>query len=105
MSTQQNPTFKVQLQRERSITTSFSTQYINSRVANVTFSVSIEGQAPVQQQFQIEMNQMHSIGLELVKGTLTMSPQSAISFTGYIETADGQFSIDDVIIGSFVSPR
>ena len=93
-----NPTYTVEFQDQPPLTTGFSTQYLDSRVARVTLSLSVNGQQPVQRPLEIEVGQEFPIGLEWLRGTLSMSEQAEISFTGLIQTEFGKFSINNAII-------
>lgn len=93
-----NPTYTVEFQDQPPLITGFSTQYLDSRVARVTLSLSVNGQQPVQRPLEIEVGQEFPIGLEWLRGTLSMSQQAEISFTGFIQTEFGKFSINNAII-------
>ena len=93
-----NPTFTLEVQGQPTLAAGFSTEYLNSRVARITLSVSVNNQQPVQRTLEMEVGQEFPVGLEFLRGTLTMSQQAVISFTGAIETELSRLGINDVII-------
>lgn len=93
-----NPTFTLEVQGQPALSAGFATEYLNSRVARITLSISVNGQQPEQRPLEIEVGQEYPIGLEFLRGTLTMSPQAVISFTGGIENESGRLEIQDAII-------
>jgi hypothetical protein len=93
-----NPTFTLQVPNQPALTAGFTTEYLNSRVARITLSVSVNNQQPVQRILEMEVGQEFPVGLEFLRGTLIMSQQAVINFTGGIETPAGQFLINNAII-------
>ncbi len=98
MSTQNNPTFTVELQGQPTLAASFSTEYLNSSIARITLSIFVNGHLEDQRPLEIEAGQEFPIGFAWLRGTLTMSQQAEISFTGNIQTDLGQFAIKDSIL-------
>lgn len=98
MSTQNNLTFTSVFKGQAPLTASFAAEASFNESARVTFSVSVDGQDPLQREVEIQAGQEFPIGLVFLRGTLKMSPQKVITFSGNIETEVGQCSISDAII-------